>query len=147
MEQQFVRDLSDEARYFRFMMGLRELTPEMLERFTRIDPARETAFVVTVVQDRHETEIAVGRYVMNADDESAEFAIVVADGWQHQGIGSHLMQALIGHARARGLKRIEGFVLSTNAKMLELMRELGFESRTSADDPTNRVVTMQLQAN
>ena len=147
MEQQFVRDLSDEARYFRFMMGVRELTPEMLERFTRIDPAREMAFIITVMRNSLETEIAVGRYVINADDESAEFAIVVADDWQHQGVGSRLMQALIGHARARGLKRMDGFVLAANAKMLELMRELGFETHTSADDATTRIVTMQLQVN
>ncbi len=44
-EQAFVRGLSPESRYFRFMTTLRELSPEMLDRFTHPDPAREVALV------------------------------------------------------------------------------------------------------
>jgi acetyltransferase len=147
IEQNFVRHLSEESRYYRFMNELRELTPQMLERFTRIDPANEMAFIVTVAPAGVETEIGVGRYIINPDRESCEFAVAVADDWQHHGIGSRLMRALMEHARARGLKRMDGYVLSANAKMLELMRELGFEIHASPGDPTTRIVSSQLQTN
>ena len=49
-EQAFVRGLSPESRYFRFMNTLRELSPEMLERFTHPDPAREIALVALTAE-------------------------------------------------------------------------------------------------
>src|SRR5690606_28757311 len=39
--QEFVRGLSDESRYMRFVSMMRELTPRMLARYTRIDYDRE----------------------------------------------------------------------------------------------------------
>ena len=45
MEQEFVRNLSKESRYMRFMQALRELTPDMLVRLTQIDYDREVAFL------------------------------------------------------------------------------------------------------
>src|SRR5690606_10849998 len=48
MLQAFIRGLSDESRYMRFVSMLRELTPRMLSRYTRIDYDRELALVATV---------------------------------------------------------------------------------------------------
>ena len=36
MEQDFVRGLSEQSKYLRFMYAARELTPSMLSRFTRL---------------------------------------------------------------------------------------------------------------
>jgi acetyltransferase len=48
MEQEFVKNMSDESRYYRFMDTLRELTQTMLVRFTQIDYDREMALVATL---------------------------------------------------------------------------------------------------
>jgi hypothetical protein len=45
LEQEFVKAMSDESRYYRFMDTLRELTQTMLVRFTQIDYDREMALV------------------------------------------------------------------------------------------------------
>jgi acetyltransferase len=73
-----------------------------------------------------------------------EFAIVVADAFQGKGLGSLLMQALMDSARAAGLQRIEGLVLSTNQRMLELMQALGFSVHAAAEDARLRRVVKQL---
>ena len=73
-----------------------------------------------------------------------EFAIVVADAWQAHGIATHLMQALMKHAAGRGIRRMEGFVMASNAKMLEFMRFLGFEIRSSAKGPQSKLVSRPL---
>jgi acetyltransferase len=73
-----------------------------------------------------ETLIGVARYVLERNNESAEFAIVVADSWHGRGIGSRLLAKLIDVARRRGLKRLYGDILATNRPMLELARKLGF---------------------
>lgn len=144
MEQAFVRGLSPESRFFRFMGELRELSPDLLRHLTSPDPATEVALIVTLLNDGREQEIAVGRFAHNPDGESGEFAIVVADAWQGKGIGRRLMQALIDAARQRRLKRIEGFVLSSNYHMLEFIRTLGFSVHSSAADPTVKLVSLEL---
>ena len=146
IEQAFVRGLSEESKYFRFMSQFRELSPEMLRHFVNPDPVREAALIVTVPGEGGgaEDEIAVGRYAMNPGNESCEFAIVVADAWQAHGIATRLMQALMKHAAGRGIRRMEGFVMASNAKMLEFTRFLGFEVRSSAKGPQIKVVSRSL---
>jgi acetyltransferase len=126
LEQTFVRNLSPESRYFRFMRTLAQLTPEMLVRFTQIDYDREMAFVACVPGGAGETEVGVARYVTNPDGQTCEFAVVIADEWQGRGIASHLMTELIRVARERGLRTMEGEVLAANSRMLQLVSGLGF---------------------
>jgi len=154
IEQAFVRRLSPQSKYFRFMQSLQELTPTMLVRFTQIDYDREMALIAvlgnrseadrTAPEAGDETEIGVARYTINPDGQSCEFALVVADEWRRRGIGSRLMSSLIEIARARGLKTMEGEVLSGNAEMLGLVSRLGFSVQTSADDPSVRLVQRPL---
>ncbi|HBZ44488.1 MAG TPA: GNAT family N-acetyltransferase [Maritimibacter sp.] len=133
-EQDFVRSLSDEAKQFRFMGTLNELSPEMLVQFTQIDYRREMALVAMAEIDGKEVQCGVARYVINPDNTSCEFAIVVGDQVQHQGIGTRLMKALFRAARMHELTVIEGTVLKNNAPMLKLMAELGFTQRYDPDD-------------
>jgi len=144
IEQSFVRELSAQTKYFRFMHGLNELTQDMLIRFTQLDYNRELALIAVLEQDGQETELGVARYVMNPDGQSCEFALVVTDRWQHKGIGSHLMTALIDAARERGLRRMDGEILAGNHSMLELAASLGFSLHTSPDDAGIQVATRAL---
>ena len=134
IEQSFVRNLSEQAKYMRFMQALQELTPEMLVRFTQIDYDREMAFIAVTQDEGEETEIGVARYTIQPDGDSCEFAIVVADAWHHKGIGSHLMDALMRAARAKGVQIMEGEVLAQNRVMLNMVERLGFQARKSHYD-------------
>jgi acetyltransferase len=82
-----------------------------------------------------EKQIAVARYVINPDGTSCEFAIVVAESWQGQGLARHLMTKLVELARERGLREMAGLILSTNTRMLDLARSLGFTIGDWPDDP------------
>jgi acetyltransferase len=144
IEQQFVRGLSDEARYFRFMDMLHELSPKMLQQMTDIDYHNKMAFVAVATINGEETEIAVARYAAFPDGENCEFAIVVGDDWQGKGIATALMQLLIEAARRRGLKKMIGEVLSSNSKMLHFVSGLGFHAAMDAQDAKQMRVTMNL---
>lgn len=144
LEQEFVRGLSEESKYFRFFAQVSELSAEMLERFTHPDPERECALIVTVGQDGEGREIAVGRYQVNPDGKTCEFAVVIADAWTDKGIGWRVMHALMRHAARRGLERMEGFVLANNVRMLEFVRDLGFEIRSSVKGPSVKIVSRRL---
>jgi acetyltransferase len=144
IEQAFVSGLSPESRYFRFMGTMRELTPQMLVRFTQIDYACEMAFVATVQQDARETEIGVCRYVANPDGKSCEFAVAIADGWHRRGLAHRMMKQLIEVARARGLRTMIGHILAENHGMLKLCAGLGFEFVAGADGPTVKRAVLAL---
>ncbi len=144
MEEHFVRDLSPQAKYFRFMQALVELTPQMLVRFTQIDYDRELAFIAVSQAQQQPRELGVARYVADPDGQGCEFAVVVADAVRHQGLGTQLMAALIDAAKARGLQQMHGEVLVENTAMLALVRRLGFAMVTHPEDRTLMQVTLAL---
>nr|MBL8410691.1 bifunctional acetate--CoA ligase family protein/GNAT family N-acetyltransferase [Dechloromonas sp.] len=145
LDQEFVKAMSDESRYYRFMDTLRELTQTMLVRFTQIDYDREMALVATIADDDgKESQIGVARYVGNPDGESVEFALAVGDDWQKCGVGRKLMTALIECARMKGYRAVVGDVLSTNAKMFRLMTSLGFTIHPHPEDTAVKRVVKPL---
>ncbi|MCP4380476.1 MAG: bifunctional acetate--CoA ligase family protein/GNAT family N-acetyltransferase [Hyphomicrobiales bacterium] len=139
LEQAFVRGLSPEAKYYRFMQSIEELTPEMLVRFTQIDYSREMALIAVVREGGKDRQVGVARYTIKPDGRSCEFAIVVDDDRRKQGIGSRLMKGLMEAARGRGLRSIEGEILAENHTMLKLMDSLGFSLRSDPDDQSLRL--------
>ena len=145
MEAKFVRELSDEAKYFRFMNSFHELSQEMLVRFTQIDYHNEMALIAVKTDNRGDEQIGVARYSTNVDKTSCEFALVVSDKWQSRGIARHLMENLMEIARDRNLETMEGQVLSDNSKMLELVSTLGFQVHNNAADHTIKQVEVRLQ--
>ena len=126
IEHEFVRNLSSNSRYLRFLATIRELSPRDLDRFTSPDYPRELALIATLEDHGAEREIGVARYAPTGPGNAAEFAIVVADAWQGQGIGRELLRLLFDEAKRAGYGRIEGIVLKANSGMLQLCRELGF---------------------
>lgn len=140
IEQDFVRGLSHDSRFFRFLGEMRELSPELLRRLVSPDPHSEFALIVTRQAGDAEQEIAVGRFVQLPDGRTCEFAIAVADAWQGRGIGRRLMGELATEAKRRGLGLMMGLVLGANSKMLAFCRSLGFDVHMSPGDTTMRVV-------
>lgn len=134
LDQRFIRGLSDESRYFRFMDTMHELPETLLASLTQIDYGREMALVALTGDKDHDTALGVARYAINPDGDSCNFALAVADNVAGKGLGGKLMISLMGAAREQGLKEIEGSVLNNNHRMLNLMRDLGFALKTDEDD-------------
>lgn len=145
IEREFIGGLSPETRYNRLLSG-RRLTPDEIRHLTRIDYDREMAFVAISVERGQGRLLGVARYVRDADGGGAEFAIVVADAWQHKGVGSLLLRTLLQHAQFAGVARLYGTTLATNYAMQDLARKLGFSQRPDPQDATVRLVTKALAA-
>jgi acetyltransferase len=141
MEKDFVARLSEKTKYFRYHQALQELTPEMLVRFTQIDYDKEMAFVAITDDPNLPDELGVGRYSVNPDGHSVEFAIVVADDCQRLGIGSKIMRTLMETAKNKGMLFFEAEVLKDNTPTLEMVKKLGFSIETiSGKDDVVRAV-------
>ncbi|MDP1530145.1 MAG: bifunctional acetate--CoA ligase family protein/GNAT family N-acetyltransferase [Rhodoferax sp.] len=154
MLQAFVRSLSPESRYFRFVSSMQELPATMLSRFTLIDYDREMALVALITEEVTDAQgqtleatriIGVSRYITNPDRASCEFSLVVDDAFKGRGLGSRLMLSIMDFAREKGLTEIEGLVLANNPNMLKLMKGLGFKIKPFPEDPDFKLVTHQLQ--
>jgi len=153
MLQEFVRRLSNQSRYFRFVSSMPELPASMLARFTLIDYDREMALVAVrnepgVNEDGEAIEVprvvGVSRYITNPDRTSCEFSLVVADDFGGQGLGSRLMLSIMDVAREKGLTEIDGLVLANNPNMLKLMRSLGFTVKSFPEDPDFKLCSQML---
>lgn len=82
--------------------------------------------------DRFDAVLAFsgGRLVGEARLETApgsdhEFAVTVAEGWQHRGVGSALLEGVREHANDRGITVLRALVRIDNVPMLTLLRRVG----------------------
>lgn len=145
LEREFVAALSPQTLYRRFMMPVKELSSQMIERFTQIDYDRELALVALHHPDGGTPGgpgsriVGVARIIPTWEDGTAEFAIVVGDWMQHSGLGRELMLRLFDACRVRGYTTIEGIVLGENVSMLRFCEKLGFTIRVNPDDPAERI--------
>lgn len=118
----------------RFFLARREVPRSELARYCQIDYEREMTFVA-LEDGRIVGEV---RAVCDPDNEQAEFAIQVASGWQHRGLGHRLLAKLLAYQRARGTGEVVGLCLHDNAAMIELARGSGF-TVTPAEEGTMRL--------
>ncbi|MEJ3747017.1 GNAT family N-acetyltransferase [Actinomycetes bacterium KLBMP 9797] len=69
--------------------------------------------------------VGVASYERAADDDGrAEFAVFVAEPHRGRGIGTLLLEHLAAEARRHGITELTGEVLSSNARMLRVARDL-----------------------
>jgi len=127
----FHRTLSDESVRLRYLHSykLDERTAhERLVRACFVDYDREMVLVAERSGASGGREIAgVARLSRDRDGgDGAEFALLIADPWQGQGIGRVLLRRLIEVARRERIGRVFADILVANAAMQHLCSELGF---------------------
>jgi acetyltransferase len=121
---------------------VKEFGHTFVARFTQIDYARAMAFIA--IEETSGRMLGVVRLHADANYETGEYAILLRSDLKGRGLGWLLMQMIIEYARAERLKTIEGQVLSENATMLTMCRELGFEIGRDFRDPDTCVVSLAL---
>ncbi len=142
--QAFLKRLSEQSRYSRFMSPLRELSGTMLERAVNPAPGRELQILAVWGEGLQPTIVGGARYSAAPGARDCEFALTVADEWQGLGLARQLLEALMRAARAAGYGRMEGYILASNARMLGLAKRLGFERVESPEGPTVHMVRRDL---
>ena len=144
LEQAFIKTLSPQSMYFRFLSIFKEFTEEDVKRLTNPDPTSELALVATIEQDGAHPSVGVARYAISPHTDICEFAIVVADAWAGSGLACHLMNMLIAIARKHGLRIMYGDVLSDNKRMLHFVSKFGFHTVSHPDDDGLRRAVLPL---
>ena len=135
LELQFIRGLSARSAYLR-LLSPRKLTRQEIQRFVRIDYARELALIALAVVDDNVRQVGVARYAPESDGTSCDFGIVVADEWQGRGLGEALLASLVRAAAKAGVRELTGLTLADNVAMRGLARRLGFRIKRDPHDAT-----------
>lgn len=131
---QFHKTLSERSVYYRYFTPLRveqRTAHERLARLCFIDYDRELALVAEHRDAPHAEPriLAVGRLSRLHGSDAGEFALIVSDRWQNQGLGAQLLKMLVQVGRDQGLRRIGAVILPDNHAMQRVCRKLGFEVR------------------
>ena len=137
--EDFHERLSERSVYLRYaslMKMEQRVAHERLSRICFIDYDREMALVA----ETHDEEIiGVGRLKQQPSRNEAEFALLVIDDYQGEGIGTELLKRLVQVGRDEDLDRITADILLQNRAMQHVCEKLGFEIIRS-DDPADEMV-------
>jgi acetyltransferase len=122
-------------RYFHMEKLSSRIAHERLLRKCFIDYDREIALVAERVNPGSgEREIiAVGRLTRAPSNRDAEVAVLVADQFQHCGLGNELLARLIQIAREEKLERVVATILLENLAMRALASRNGFRVQTGPE--------------
>jgi acetyltransferase len=128
---EFHRHLSDQSVHQRYMGMISYDSRVLHERLIRRcfnDYDREIALVMEKPSSagRPAVILGVARLSRIPHTTDARFALVIADEYQHQGLGTELLRQLIAVARQEKLTHLGAEILSSNKEMLSLCRHAGF---------------------
>ena len=136
--REFHANISEQSVYFRYLHLMALSARVAHERLTRacfIDYAREMALVA---EHRDSTQrasiLAVGRLIKIHGTNDGEFALVVVDAQQGQGLGTELLRRLVQIGRDERLSRIVATIAVDNQEMQHVARKVGFAVRYDANE-------------
>jgi len=123
--QTYVRGLSPQSRYNRFLGAANELPASELARALAAN-GRDTLTLLLTSTVGRETVVGEARVALSCAERAGEFGMSIADDWRHLGAGSALLQEIERKAAADGIELLFGDTLRTNEAMIGLARSRGF---------------------
>ncbi|MBS7657950.1 MAG: bifunctional acetate--CoA ligase family protein/GNAT family N-acetyltransferase [Candidatus Bathyarchaeia archaeon] len=126
LELEFIKSLSRETCRFRFFRVLKDVSHLDLVKFCNIDYDREIAIIAELNDKGRKREIGAARLIVEPNGKKGEVAIVVADEFQKKGLGTKLMDVIIGIAEEKNLETIYGIIMPENEAIIQLCRKMGF---------------------
>ena len=124
--QNYVRALSPESRYNRFLGAVNELPASELARALTANGRDTLTLLLTSTSEERETVVGEARVALSCVERAGEFAMSIADDWRGLGLGSALHEAVERKAAADGIERLFGDVLRTNDVMIAFALSRGF---------------------
>jgi len=121
-----VASCSPETLHARFHYLFKQPTHEMAVRFCFLDYDRELAIMAEIEDAGQRQFIGVGRLAADANHETAEIALLVADAWQNVGLGLKLTDHCLAIARTWGIRRVTASTSLDNPRMISIFEQRGF---------------------
>ncbi|TMK41901.1 MAG: GNAT family N-acetyltransferase [Alphaproteobacteria bacterium] len=126
-------NLSQSSRHNRFMGAVSNVSKIAFDCLKRSWKSDHFTLVAEWRAQGRDAIIGEATYGFDREKGCGEFAISVADRWQHRGLGSALLGALQLRAVSLGHFELFGEALKTNHEMTNLARKAGFAFTRSLD--------------
>jgi GNAT superfamily N-acetyltransferase len=124
--QTYVRGLSPQSRYNRFLGAANELPASELARALAANGRDTLTLLVTAAAGDREAVVGEARVALSCAKRTGEFSMSIADDWRHLGVGSALLEEIERKAAADGIELVFGDTLRTNEGMIGLALSRGF---------------------
>jgi len=141
----FHKMVSEESVYLRYahLVKLSQRTShERLSRICFIDYDRQMALVAeyTNPQTGQTQIIGIGRLSKLHGTDEAEFSMLIADKYQHKGLGTEFLHRLLQIARDEQLSRVTADILTDNMAMQRISERLGFRAERILGEPMVKMI-------
>lgn len=122
----FADQLSPESGYRRFLANDGAARSRWVASLIRADQRDRLVHGAVAVNEFGATLVAVAESIRDQGDvQRAEFALAVADSWQHMGIGTLLARHVARIARGSGVRLWDTHMLAENQQMLRVLDRVG----------------------
>ena len=130
MIAELLAGLSAQSLFLRYCMPIPRMAPEMVmreaARLGQTHSTRQLTVVALACVGGVEQVIAVAELARDATTAAvAEIALVVADAYQREGIGSALCAYLVAAARRQGLAALRALALAENTAVRRMVARSG----------------------
>lgn len=125
---------SPESIRSRFRSLFKKSTHKMAIEHCFIDYEREIGIVAEVEAGSSSSLIGVAHLLTDANRDTAEFAVIIADAWQRKGLGGILLDYCLELAGRWGFKRIVAETHPGNRPMLAIFDSRGFIAKVRRDE-------------
>lgn len=133
LEAEMFTHFSPETERQRFFGPIGEITHDLLLRYTQIDYDREIAIIAELTKGSQKKMIGVVRLMADPYGETAEFAVVVADPWQGQGLGNKFLDYILVIAKERGIKEVYAKFYKNNKAIYHMLAQRRFEFKENGE--------------
>jgi acetyltransferase len=133
MWHRFMKNCSQHALWERFRYLFKETTHEMATRFCFVDYDRTMAIVAEFESAGERQIVGVARLVADADHRDAEYAVLVRDDWQGNGLGTQLTDFSFGICDTWGIDRVYAETTTHNRRMQNILRKHNFHQKRASN--------------
>ncbi len=117
----------------RFFHDKSSFVRDEMEELSQIDYIKNLTLVAVVGEFGFGRVVAVGEYLLDAEENNAEIAFSVNRDFQGKGIGKILIKKLAEAARENGISGMHAYTSSRNKPMVKLFKMLPYKTQTSID--------------
>jgi len=118
---------SEESLYSRYERRVDESLDALAQELCIPDPRSERTFVAEIDHGSFPTIVGIAQLIANPTHTAAEYALLVADAWQNQGLGSAFTDVCLRVAHDWGVPRVVAEFLPSNMRMIRILEKRRFD--------------------